>query len=81
MGDMSQLISQPVSPCFGRTGNPTQYYMPVVLAPDELDLREDAPARDVDEPLGGLERGEEVFPGGGRRVGRAIWVGQAVKLE
>ena len=55
--------------------------MPVVLAPDELDLREDAPARDVDEPLGGLERGEEVFPGGGRRVGRAIWVGQAVKLE
>ena len=55
--------------------------MPVVVAPDELDLREDAPAGDVDEPLGGLERGEEVFPGGGRRVGRTVGVGQAVELQ
>ena len=55
--------------------------MPVVVAPDELYLGEDAPARDVDELLCRLERGEEVLPGGGRLVRRAVRVGQAVELE
>ena len=55
--------------------------MPVVVAPDELYLGEDAPARDVDELLSRLERGEQVLPGGGRLVRAAVRVGQAIELE
>ena len=55
--------------------------MPVVLAPHELYLGEDAPPRYVDELLGRLERGEQVLPGGGRLVRGAIRVGQAIELE